>query len=260
MEKKKVTLSIALAVKNEESNIKPCLSSITDIADEIVVVDGGSTDRTIEIAKHFNAKVIETDNPLMFHINKEKALNACRGDWILQLDADEVVTEELNKEIIGTISKEQKTNGYYIPRKNYFLGNWMKKGGQYPDYVVRLVRNGYAFFPCKSVHEQISVKGELGYLHEPLLHYSYKTISEYWRKADIYTGLTANELLEKGIKKGLRSWFIYNLIKPAQTFWTLFFRHKGFVDGWRGFLFALFSSLHHPIAYRKLIKLSLFRL
>ena len=130
MEKKKIMLSVALAVNNEENNIRACLSSIADIAGEIVVVDGGSTDKTAEIAKEFGAKIIQTDNPPIFHINKQKALDACQGDWIIQLDADEVVTGELKKEIEVIITNQEPINGYYIPRRNYFLGHFMRKGGQ----------------------------------------------------------------------------------------------------------------------------------
>jgi len=273
MDKKKINLSVAIAVRNEEGNISSCLSSVANIADEIIVVDGGSTDGTIELANKFKGKVIKTDNPPIFHINKQKALIACKGDWILQLDADEVVTEALKKEIIeklritnyelrkqnnpqSVIRNPQSINGYYIPRKNFFLGKWLRKGGQYPDYVVRLIRNGHAHFPCKSVHEQIRVSGSVGYLHNSLMHYSYKTLSEYWDKADTYTTLTAKELLEKGVKRGVGSWTLYHIIKPTQTFLTIFIRHKGYVDGWRGFLFAYYSALHYPIAYQKYMNLS----
>ena len=261
-------LSVALAVKNEESNLTACLASIADIADEIVVVDGGSTDKTVEIAKELGAKIIQTDNPPIFHINKQKALDACRGEWILQLDADEVVTLELRGEIVSVLGlrssstthdPRSKINGYYIPRRNYFLGHWLRKGGQYPDHVIRLVKRGYAKFPCKSVHEQIEIDGKVGYLENPLLHYSYRTIFEYWKKANIYTTLSAQELKKKNIEISFLSCIQYSLIKPTQTFFSLFIRHKGFMDGVYGFLFALFSSLHYPIAYRKFIKLNRLR-
>jgi glycosyltransferase involved in cell wall biosynthesis len=257
MQKKKIKLSIALAVKNEEKNLELCIRSIVDIADEIVVVDGGSTDRTVDIARQYGASVIETDNPPIFHINKQKALDMCHGEWILQLDADEVVTETLKKEILEVIS--DGLNGYALPRKNFFLGHWLRKGGQYPDYVIRLVKKGKAYFPCKSVHEQIAVEGKVGYLKEPLLHYSYKNISEYWRKADAYTTLTARELLDKRISTGLIQWGTYMVVKPIQTFFSLYIRHKGFIDRINGLLFAFFSALHYPIAYLKLKKLRTFQ-
>ncbi len=242
-------ISVALAVFNEEKNLGQCLTSVSSIADEIVVVDGGSTDKTVDIAKSFGARTIKTDNPPIFHINKQKALDACTGDWILQLDADEVIPEELKEEIVQTVNKEQSAmNGFYIPRRNYFWGHWMKKGGQYPDYVIRFVRKGKAHFPCKTVHEQIQVDGKVGYLTNPMLHYSYKTRAEYWRKADAYTSLTARELVKP-------SFFTYCFIKPIETFFSLYVRHKGFMDGVTGFEFALYSGMHWAIAYKKYLKL-----
>jgi len=273
-------LSIALAVKNEEKNLDACLASIRDIADEIIIVDGGSTDKTIDIAKKFHAHIIITDNPPIFHINKQKALDTCKGEWILQLDADEVISEKLKAEIQEIISnfKCQMSNqvqisndkkkgnntintfinrnenyaGYFIPRRNYFLGHWMRKGGQYPDYVIRLFQNGKGSFPCKSVHEQIVINGEIGYLDNPLDHYSYHSVSEYWKKARGYISLTAIEL--KKSDNTFHKALIFLLMKPLITFLSLFIRHKGFVDHIYGFLFALFSALHHPLAYVQYIR------
>ncbi len=252
----KKTLSVAIAVYNEEKNLEACLSSVRDVAREIVVVDGGSTDNTVAIAKKFKAKIIQTTNPPIFHINKQKALDACTSDWILQLDADEVVTDELKKEILSTMNDEQSTmNGYFIARKNYFWGHWMQKGGQYPDYVIRLIRRGKGHFPATTVHEQIAVEGPVGHLKNPMDHFSYKTSEDYWRKADAYTTLTAAEMKGNAISKNAWTWFLYNLWKPKITFLSLFIRHKGFMDGWYGFVFALFSAMHFPIAYKKYMKL-----
>lgn len=241
MAKKAVNLSVALAVYNEEAHLRACLSSVAGIADEIVIVDGGSTDRTVDIAKKFGARVDVTDNPPIFHINKQKALDRCRGDWILQLDADEVVDDTLKLEIKETIAQKDAKDGYYIPRRNYFLGDWLRKGGQYPDFVIRLFRNGKGRFPQKSVHEQIEISGTVGYLRHPMDHYSYTSIAQYWKKAQSYIRLQA-----AGPKK---SALIYMFIKPVVTFLMLFVRHKGFLDGWRGFLFALFSAMHYPAVY-----------
>jgi glycosyltransferase involved in cell wall biosynthesis len=255
MEKNKIILSVALAVLNEEKNLASCLESIVDIADEIIIVDGGSTDKTIAEAQKYHAKIIRTSNPPIFHINKQKALDACKGLWILQLDADEVVSDALKNEIIDVVKKESGLKGYAVARKNYFLDTWLKKGGQYPDYVIRLVRKGYAKFPCKSVHEQIQVDGEVGHLQNPLLHYSYRTLSEYWKKADAYTSLTAGEMYDSKMKPSFPKAFLYFFVKPLKTFLLLYFRHKGCLDGVNGFRFALFSSLHHAIAYKKFLSL-----
>lgn len=245
MAQKKVTLTVALAVFNEAANISRCLDSVRGLASEIVVIDGGSTDGTVALAKKYTQHVVSTDNPPIFHINKQKALDKAKGDWILQLDADEVVDENLLREIMEIISSKDARDGYYIPRRNYFLGNWLRKGGQYPDYVIRLFRNGKGKFPCKSVHEQIEISGLVGHLKNPLDHYSYTSIPQYWKKSESYIRLTADEMRDTR----RASFGMYVFLKPFTTFFALFARHKGFLDGWRGFLFALFSALHFPKAF-----------
>jgi len=247
-------LSVALAVRNEERNLAECLSSVSGLGDEIVVVDGSSSDRTVEIARNMGARVIRTENRKMFHINKQMALSACKGDWILQLDADEVVTPELGSEIKKTLAANPEENGFRIPRKNYFWGHFMAKGGQYPDYVIRLVRRGKASFPCKSVHEQIEIDGKVGVLVQPMLHFSYRSRADYWKKAESYTSLTASEYLSRGMRPSLTGVLRYCILLPVWTFLLIFLRHKGFVDGVTGFEFALYSGLHSAIAYRKFMR------
>lgn len=251
---KTMKLSGAIATYNEEKKLAACLVSISSWVDEVVVVDGGSSDATLVIAKRYNARVIKTDNPPIFHINKQKALDACHGEWILQLDADEVVTYELRKEILSVITRKSTGNGFYLPRKNFFCGHWLKKGGQYPDYVIRLIRRGNAHFPAISVHEQIAVDGPVGYLRSPLLHYPYDSVAEYWRKANAYIVLQAHALKTQNYPITPVTWFISNAVKPVITFFLIFFRHKGFMDGYWGLLFALFSALHHPLAYMRYVK------
>lgn len=248
-------LSVAIATFNEQKKLGRCLDAVSSWVDEIVLVDGGSTDKTLEVARLYKARIIKTDNPSMFHINKQKALDACRGEWILQLDADEVVTEELKDEILGVVSDKRKTvNGYYLPRKNFFCNRWLRKGGQYPNLLLRLVRRGKAHFPCKSVHEQISVEGRVGYLCAPLLHFAYDSVGEYWRKANTYIDAAARDMQRRAVPKNLLSWVTYTAIKPTSTFFLIFFRHKGFLDGFWGFVFAVFSALHHPLAYVRYVK------
>ena len=115
-----MSLSVVLASYNEEENLARCLDSVKSIADEIIVVDGGSSDKTVEIAKSFNAKAVITDNPPIFHINKQKAVDLASCDWILQLDADEVVSAELAQEVREVILNPQSADSYYIKRKNFF--------------------------------------------------------------------------------------------------------------------------------------------
>lgn len=251
-----MNLSVAMATYNEEENIKRCIDSFRSIADEIIVVDGNSTDKTVEIAESLGAKVTITDNPQIFHINKQKAINKCHGQWILQLDADEVVSKPLAGEIIKIINNSKvQANGYWLPRKNWFITKFLTKGGQYPDYTLRLYKRGKGSLPQKDVHEQAVVEGKVGYLKNPLLHYPYKNFGQYLLKWNRYNDLLAEKI--KGEVKGKS--FILNLflvvfylvMRPAHWFLTTYVRHKGFVDGWDGFLFSFFSALRFPASYIK---------
>jgi len=271
-------LSVVLAVRNEEENIARCLNSVKDIADEIIVVDEYSTDKTVEIAKKYGAKVFEEPHHDIFHITKQKALDYATGNWILQLDADEVVTQELAKEIVATVHGSLSTVhnklfqrhqeiiekrdgligkpdgevvGYFISRKNMFLGKPLIHAGVYPDGVIRLVKKGKARFPQKSVHEQIELDGRVGWLVNDLEHYDSPTLKRYFTRLNRYTDLHASELKERKVPKNALFIIHYSLFKPLYIFFNLFIRHSGYKDGVRGFLWSFFSSLHYPIAYFK---------
>lgn len=249
-----MTISAAIATFNEEKNIQKCLESITDWVNEIVIVDGSSSDRTREIASKFTKKIIKTSNPEIFHLNKQKAIDACISDWIIQLDADEVVGSNLKNEIIKTINSHNPESGYWIPRRNYFLGRFLTKGGQYPDYSLRLYKRGKGRLPCKNVHEQAQVEGKTGYLQNPLLHFPYPNFSHYMEHFDRYTTIVAQELKTEKLKINFLSLFSYLIGKPSYWFILTYFRHKGFLDLFPGFVFSLFSSLRFPVAFVKYYK------
>lgn len=277
-------LSIVLATYNEESNILDCLNSIKDIASEIIIVDGSSNDKTVEIAKEFGAKVTITDNPPIFHINKQKALDQAKYDWILQLDADERVSKELSKEITAVINMSsdqlvkhqeglkdrhlflrnqsllEESSGkvgdnqgdlvaFFLPRLNYFLGKYLKYGGVYPDGAIRLVKRDQAHFPCKSVHEIMEVKGRVGWLGSPLYHVDSPTFDRYLSRNKRYINLIAKELERDKVAKNVSQFINYCLIKPLHWFLLTVFRHKGLLDGWQGIVFSFFSALRFPRAY-----------
>lgn len=301
-------LSIVLATHNEEKNIEKCLSAVKDIADEIVVVDGESTDETVKLAKKFGAKIIATTNKSNFHINKQMGIDKAKGDLILQLDADEVVDSELkefikqthsvilerSKTVIpdsdleskqakfvnrdmdprlsaqgGPFGREDDKGGirhqasginhqysaWWIKRKNLFLGKFLTKGGQYPDPVIRLFIKGKAYLPAKDVHEQMKVDGLTGMAQGHLIHYANPTFADYLRKFNTYTSFKATQLKEKKLKINFSNSINYLLWKPFATWFSIFIRHKGFVDGLPGFVFALFSGYHHLVAYLKLWEL-----
>lgn len=253
------TLSVTLATYNESKNIVRCLKAIEDIAQEIIVVDGQSQDNTVSLVKKFkNAKVISTANKPMFHLNKQMGIAACKGDWILQLDADEVVTPSLKNEILSLLQKNPESvveNGFWIPRKNYFLGRFLTKGGQYPDPTIRLYKNGKGRLPCKDVHEQACVDGQVGFLKNDFEHYADTSFSLYLLRANRYTTLLAQELKEKNVKVNLLSGINYYVIKPCWWFFKTYFRHRGYVDGFPGFVFSYYSALRFPIAYTKYYEL-----
>lgn len=250
---KKNSLSVVLAVYNEEENLRRCLESVEGLADEMVVVDGGSEDKTVDVAKEFGAKIIQTTNPPNFHINKNKAIDAATGSWILQLDADEVVSKSLKQEIMQAVDNKD-INGYWIPRKNFFLTGFLTKGGQYPDYTLRLYRRGKGRLPGKDVHEQAVVAGETGYLKNDLLHMRDRNFSIYLERFNRYTDLLASQMKERGDQIGPISFVNYALIKPFFWFIKAYIRHKGFMDGFPGFVFAFSSSLRFPISYFKFLK------
>src|SRR5581483_2036783 len=241
-------LSVVLATYNEEKNLGDCLRSVSDFASEIVIVDGTSNDKTVEIAKKFNAKVLITTNPPNFHINKQKAIDMAKMDWILQLDADERVDEKLKKEILEKI-EDKNYNGYWIPRKNFFLGRFLKKGGQYPDYTLRLYRKGKGRLPQKDVHEQAEVEGKVGYLKYPLIHIADPSFKRYLLRFDRYTTLKAQDYKKEHFGKNPLQFIKYMLILPIYWFLLAYLRHKGFVDSWQGFVFAFFSALRFPVSY-----------
>lgn len=238
------TISVAIAGYNEEPVLSNCLKSVAGWVKEIIVVDPGSTDKTPDIARKYGAVVIRTSKEPMFHRSKQLAINRSTGDWILQLDADEVVTGELKKEILQVISSPQAVDGYWIPRKNYFLGTYLTKGGQYPDYTLRLYRRGKGRLPCISVHEQAVVSGVTRYLRHPLMHHAYPDFHRYLDHFNRYTDYFAQELQRPRPAS-------YLVALPLFWFLKTYFRHRGYKDGFPGFVYSWFSSLRFPVSYIK---------
>jgi len=284
MKNKRQTISVVLATFNEETNIKACLESVKGWVDEIIIVDEQSTDKTKEIAEGLGAKVYSEPHEQIFHITKNKAINKAKSTWILQLDADERITEEMKKEIIGIlegdyfgfdnwISPLRKTvnkiikifpepnklakpaQAYWLPRKNYFLTRYLKNTGQYPDPVIRLFQKGKAILPAKDVHEQMKVDGVVGWLKTDLDHYATPDFSRYLLRENRYSSLQARFYKEARLKInfGNTIWFLF--FKPAGTFLNLYIRRRGFLDGFPGFVFSLYSGFHHAFSYMKLWEL-----
>ena len=253
-------ISVVLATHNEEKAIEACLQAVAQWVDEIVIVDGESSDNTVSLAKKFGALVIATTNKENFHINKQMAIDAAQHELILQLDADEIVDAEL-QEFIKTTHSQLAATGFnrqkaepvvwWIKRKNYFLGSFLKKGGQYPDPVIRLFIKDKARLPQKDVHEQMVVDGEIGWADGHLIHYGNPSFSDYLRKFNTYTSFKANQLKDQNLSNTLITACLFLIWKPIATFFQLYFRHKGVLDGVPGLVFAAFSGLHHAVAFLK---------
>lgn len=280
-------LSVVLATRNEEENIGRCLSSVKRIAEEIIIYDEGSTDNTVKIAKSFGAKVFNTVHESNFHITKQKAIDKAKGEWILQLDADEELSPSLQAEILDVIKmsdseimarrpenskdwelfnrnqmlieerdgKMGKRTGevvaFFVPRINMFVGHPLISGGRYPDGAIRLIKNGKAKLPAKSVHEVMDIEGEVAWLFNPLYHYDSPTLTKYIMRLNRYTELEAQDLKDKKVSKSIWNLFLYNTFYPVQVFFNNFFLTAGFRDGLYGFAWATFSAWHMPISYFK---------
>lgn len=258
----KQELSVVLATYNEEKNLPDLLDSVKTLADEVIIVDGSSTDNTVAIAKKYGAKIVIVANLPNFHVNKQKAIDLATKGWILQLDADERITPSLRGEIKNKIlnSKNNNINGYWVARKNWFLGRFLMKGGQYPDYTLRLYRKGKGHLPQVHVHEQADVSGNVGYLKHAMLHYPYKNFASYLIKWNRYNNLLATQI-DESLKS--KSFFTkinyaigYLMIKPIHWFLTTYIRHKGFMDLWPGFVFSFFSAIRFPVSYFKYLKIT----
>lgn len=247
----KQSLSVAMATFNEEKNIVDCLDTVQKIADEIVIVDGNSSDRTADLARKMGVKLINKPNMSMFNINKNLAIRNCKSDWILLLDADERVSIKLQNEIVRTINANQTEKGYWINRKNWFLGGFLNKGGVYPDPVIRLFKNGEGILPEVDVHEQVKINGTTGRLTCDLLHLADPSFKRYLERANRYTERTKINLKDSGLKSSSINALYYLIIKPIVIFFLIYFRHKGYQDGFRGFVWALFSGAHFFYAYSK---------
>lgn len=278
---KKQSISVVLATFNEEKNIKDCLLSVKDWVDEIIIVDEFSTDNTKEIAEKLGAKVFQSPHEQIFHITKNKAISKAKSTWVLQLDADERITPEMKKEIVGILEGEyfgysdwlsplrksinkivkifpepkklqQAASAYWLPRNNFFLTRYLKNAGQYPDPVIRLFQKGKAILPAKDVHEQMKVDGIVGWLKTDLDHYATPDFSRYLLRENRYSSLQARFYKEAGLKINFFNTINFLFFKPIGTFLNLYFRHRGLMDGFPGFVFSLYSGLHHAFSYMKL--------
>jgi glycosyltransferase involved in cell wall biosynthesis len=245
-----MSISVCIITRNEEANLSRTLASVR-WANEIIVVDSGSTDRTCEIARGFGAKVY-VEEWKGFAAQKNSALNKATGDWILALDADEEVTEELAQAIQRITRTPEAKNGYQIARRNLFLGRWMKHGGFYPDRKLRLWRRGAGSFEDRPVHETAKVNGTIGTLEGDLIHHAYPTLENYIEHMNRYSSLGANLAIKSGKSSAGFFSFVENvLVRPQFTFLYNYFIRLGFLDGREGLLLHFYHHTYVSWKYAK---------
>ncbi len=229
-------LSVAIITKNSEKTIKKCVSSAL-FADEVVVVDSGSEDNTVQICKNLGCKILQKEW-MGFGKQKQFAVDNCKNEWVFVLDSDEVITEKLQQEILSVL-KNPKYKGYKVARLNYFFGKPVYHCGLYPDYTIRLFDKNFGKFSSDEVHEKVMIDGDVGTLKYHMLHFAYESIDEFIEKQNRYSSLNARKNRLKAV------------INPYWTFFKIFIIKKGFLEGWRGFVIA---KLYAQYTFWKYIK------
>jgi len=242
-------ISVAIITQNEEANIRECLETLR-WADEIVVVDSGSTDQTREICRQYQAQVFQEEWK-GFARQKNSAVGKTCNEWVLSVDADERVPKELQEEIVRIFDPHPPLDGYFLARKNFFLGRWIKRCGWYPDYTLRLFRKDRARFEEREVHEQIKVQGKVGYLQYPLEHFTYRSLSDFIQRSDRYSTLAAREMKNEGRRFRYTDLFF----RPPFTFIQMYLLRAGFLEGYFGFLLSILYSFYTFAKYSKLKEL-----
>lgn len=247
-------LSVIVLTFNEERHIRACLESVRAFADELLVFDSGSTDRTIVIARETGARV-ETRPFDDYAGQRNAAMDAARGDWIFFIDADERANAAIGQEICDEILRIENATGnwnetafvpyetalFWIPRKNYIFGKWIQHTGWSPDYQPRVLKKGRAWFdPSRPVHELVVTQGDELYLKQPLTHYNYETLAQFRAKQKRYTQFEAQRMFEEGVRPRLRSF----LSMPAREFVRRFIRLQGYRDGLRGLTLSVLMAYY----------------
>jgi glycosyltransferase involved in cell wall biosynthesis len=246
-----VTLSVVLITQNEEANLPHTLESVLPLVrdgrGEIIVVDSGSTDRSLEIARSFGARIF-SEPWKGFAGQKNSAMDKAACDWILQLDADEVLEPKLAAEIDNAVESNPNVQGFWIPRKNFFLGRWIRHGGFYPDPKLRLIRRGAGRFEEYGAHPTIKVTGPTVHLKHAIIHNAYPTLRGYIDHMNSYSSSGA----AVAVVAGHRNFSLINIvIRPLLTFIYNYFLRLGFLDGREGLLLHLYHAVYVSWKYSK---------
>jgi glycosyltransferase involved in cell wall biosynthesis len=251
LEKKKINFSVAIITFNEEKNIKDCIESIIEIADEIIILDSNSTDNTKKISTKYK-KVKFYNQDFKGHIEqKNDAIKLCSGEWILSLDADERASSELILEIQNIILENPKVDGYKIKRLTYHIGKFIKHSGWYPQYKYRFFKKGKAFWSGENPHDYIVLNGTGKKIHADIIHYSFKDLSHQVDTINKFSSIVAFTRFHKNKKFSV----LVMLFKPFIKFLEIYIFKLGFLDGFQGFVIAISSSYSTFLKETKLYEL-----
>lgn len=241
-----INLSVVVLAKNEERNIEECLKSVYGWADEIVVVDDLSSDNTVKIAGNYTDKILSRRMDVEGR-QRNFAYSQAKNQWVLSLDADERVSEELKKEIEGVLSKETEYNGFTIPRRNFIGDYWVRCGGWYPSPQLKLFRKDKFRYEEAVVHPRAFMDEPCGHLKSDIIHYSYRNIEDFFNKLNNQTTREAQKWFEqnKPMRLGRFIWRTYD------RFIRTYFVKKGYKDGFIGFMVAYLAGLYQFFSYLK---------
>jgi len=246
----KTPLSAAIITKNEEENLPDCLGSLF-FSDQIVLVDSGSTDRTVDIARAYGCDIF-IESWKGFGPQKQFAISQCRNDWVFVIDADERIPAETMSAIKEVVSGPGDISGYYLPRKNYFQDKWIRHMGWWPDPVLRLFRKNCGRMTAASVHEAVLVDGKVEMLNFPIEHRTESRLSEILKKIDHYSTLSAQEAFNRGQKASIWS----AAIRADLNFIHNYFIRLGFLDGRQGLVLSITDSINKFFKYAKLYEMT----
>ena len=242
----RVRLSVVVIAFNEADEIDDCLRSV-DWADEIVVVDSGSADRTVEIARRYTARIIHR-TWTGYADQKNFAVSQATHDWVFSLDADERVSEALALEVRTLLADTPRHAGFYIPRRNFFLGRPIRYAGWSPDDVLRLFDRRTGRFEPRAVHESVHIEGSVGRLQHPIIHFSYRTLSAFHERAGRYAHLAAGQMREEG----KRFHWMDLLGRPVWTFLKMYVIRQGWREGGHGMLLCGLYAYYTFLKYARL--------
>jgi (heptosyl)LPS beta-1,4-glucosyltransferase len=241
-------ISFSIIGHNEGYLIEDCLKSIKDIAFEIVYVDCDSSDNSIDIVKKYTDRIYTQKNNLNLNVNKQFGIEKCTGDWVFYIDPDERLNDSVKKEILHVI-KNTDCNGFIMPRRNYYFGEWLRYGGKYPDRQLRLFKNGKGKFDCVNLHERIRIDGRVGRLENPFDHIVIDNTDRMIKKMVFYM----NGVAEENLKLNRKPEKV--LSRSIKKFFSNYFFKLGFIDGVVGLFVALIDLFNGFLYYFRMREL-----